>query len=81
MARAKRTVAEPVTVVEETVEPVEIVAAMENPPVRTLRVINNYVGSLTKEKFINEGVYQEDDPRLFGLGEYLVTTMKDAIWV
>ncbi len=59
----------------------EPVVVEEKPLPRTLKVLHNYVGSLTDETYINAGVYQEDDPVLWGLGEYLVETIHDAVWV
>lgn len=37
-----------------------------------IRVLNNYGGRNTKEQRILPGDYSEDDPRLFGLADYLI---------
>lgn len=37
-----------------------------------IQVLMNYGGRLTEEKRIEPGVYDEGDPALFGLDDYLV---------
>ena len=39
---------------------------------RMIRVFNNYGGRRTHEQRIPAGDYSEDDPRLFGLADYLI---------
>lgn len=39
---------------------------------RLIRVLHNYGGHVTAERRIEPGVYSEDDPRLFGVGDYLI---------
>lgn len=38
-----------------------------------IRVLHNFGGAVTNEKRILPGVYEDDDERLFGVGEYLIT--------
>ena len=37
-----------------------------------IQVLHNYGGRLTQERRILPGVYEENDPRIFGLAHYLV---------
>ncbi len=37
-----------------------------------IQVLHNYGGRLTHERRILPGVYADDDPRIFGLAQYLV---------
>ena len=53
---------------------------VESPQVRTIRVVNAYVGKPSKERWVLPGIYKEDDEKLFGLGEYLVEVIHDAVW-
>ena len=39
---------------------------------RLIRVLRNYGGHVTAERRIEPGLYPEDDPRLFGVGDYLI---------
>lgn len=39
---------------------------------RLFRVLHNYGGHVTAERRIEPGLYAEDDPRLFGVGDYLL---------
>jgi len=53
----------------------------ENLEPRPIRVLNAYIGTPSGERWILPGDYLEDDPKIFGLGEYLVETIHDAVWV
>jgi hypothetical protein len=37
-----------------------------------IKMLKNFGGVLTNEKRIVEGVYESDDPSLFGIADYLV---------
>lgn len=39
---------------------------------RLIRVLHNFGGHVTAERRIEPGLYSEDDPRLFGVGDYLL---------
>ncbi len=39
---------------------------------RLVRVLHNYGGHVTNDRRIEPGLYSEDDPRLFGVGDYLI---------
>lgn len=39
---------------------------------RQFQILYGYRGERTQEQFIPAGVYDEDDPRLYSLGDYLV---------
>lgn len=48
---------------------------------RTLRVLTNYGGKPTNEQRILPGDYPVEDPRLFGLSDYLVDVVQCAEWL
>ena len=39
---------------------------------RLIRVLRNYGGHATNDQRIEPGVYSEDDPKVFGAGDYLI---------
>jgi hypothetical protein len=45
-----------------------------------IKVLINFGGKITNERRILPGVYEDNDPALFGLGEYLIAN-KQAVWV
>lgn len=46
-----------------------------------IQVTANYRGALTGERLIEPGIYDANDPALFGLAQYLVETQRKAVWV
>ena len=46
-----------------------------------IRVLTNFGGVLTNEKRIVEGVYDSEDPKLFGIADYLVKHLHAVVVV
>lgn len=48
---------------------------------RQIHVTEQFQGRETGERPILVGIYDADDPRLFGLAEYLVNEQRKAVWL